>query len=274
MHINIGQPLCAGITITGISIVSVFGLSNISVFGLSNITCSVTGLSNITGHVSTDPISVNWGDQKYVSVIWGNCNCNITVTCSNAQQLAAPTPTPFTSDFTEFTDGFNLQATLEPNEIGIPSEIMILFPEDLPKLQIEVPKIPDIMLRLEKPLPSEIKITGVPESIRLDATDVPTTIRLDTTSLPEAIYLLPKDIPSLIMVDGSDIPRTIKVEGLPSVIELKAPDSIPLSLPENFEIPLVYKGGPIPVRFDISNFSGDTSDQPRFVILPAPCPQA
>ena len=76
------------------------------------------------------------------------------------------------------------------------------------------------------------------------------------------------------MVDGSDIPRTIKVEGIPQVIELKAPDSIPLSLPENFEIPLVYKSGPIPIKFDISNFTGTASDAPRFVILPAPCPQA
>ena len=227
---------------------------------------------NISTTLSILPISisVNWGPTPSLSVNWGSCSCAITVSCVSGDPPAfAPH-----LDFTNFQDGFNLQASIEPNDIGIPSEITVVFPEEMPKVQIEVPEMPNILMKLEKPLPTEIKIVGTPESIKLDATDIPKSILLDATSLPEAIYLLPKNIPDVISIDGSDLPRTIKVEGIPSVIELKAPEYIPLKLPENIEIPLVYKGGPIPVTFDISNFVGAASDAPRFVILPAPCPKA
>jgi hypothetical protein len=255
------------------TIMSVVGLSNaiISAVGLDGHSISVTGMPAtiaVTGMPSA--LTVNWGVVPSINVNWGSCSCAITVSCANTP---APAPAPFTN-LADFSDGLNLNASLESNEIGIPSEITVLFPEELPKFQIEIPKIPDIVMRLEKPLPTEIKITGVPESIRLDTTNMPNSIKLDATSLPEAIYLIAQDVPSIITVDGSDIPRTIKVEGIPQVIELKAPDSIALRLPENFEIPLVFKGDPIPVRFDISNFNGTASESPRFVILPAPCPQA
>ena len=145
----------------------------------------------------------------------------------------------------------------------------------MPKLQIEMPEeMKHITLTLDKPIPTEIEITGIPESIKLDTTDLPKSIKLDTTSLPDVIHLIPHDIPSTIRIDGSEIPRTIKIEGMPQVIELKAPEAIPLKLPENFEIPLVYKGGPVPIQFDVKNFQGADSESPRFFIVPAPCPQA
>ena len=257
-------------------VMSVLGLSNVymSVIGLSNVTMSVIGLSNTFMSViglSNVQCSVNWGNVPSINVNWGSCSCAITVSCaSTASHAFAAAPPDF-----NFQDGFALNAALEPNEIGIPSEITVVFPEDIPDFKVRLPEVmPEIIMKLEKPLPTEIKFTGVPESIKLDATDLPTSIRLDTHTLPEAIYLIPQDIPTVISVDGSDLPRTIKVEGIPAVIELKGPESIPLTVPENLEIPLVYKGGPIPVRFDISHFTGAASDAPRFVILPAPCPQA
>ena len=275
-YVNVGN--IGGIS--NVTVGNIGGISNVTVQaigGISNVTVgAIVGISNVTvgaitgiSHITIDPVSVNWQPVPTVSVVWGNCNCAVTVSCAAASSAFAPA-----LDFADFQDGFNLQANLEPNDIGIPSEINVVFPEIMPEIKVDFPAIPDILMKLEKPLPREIKITGVPETLKLDATDMPSSIRLDTSSLPGVISLIPQNIPDVISIDGSDLPRTIKVEGIPSVIELKAPEFIPLRLPENVEIPLVYKGGPIPVTFDVSNFMGTASDAPRFVILPAPCPQA
>jgi len=42
-----------------------------------------------------------------------------------------------------------------------------------------------------------------------------------------------------------------------------------VKVPDNFEIPLVYRGGPIPVQMDIKNLTGSTDDDtPCFAIIP------
>jgi hypothetical protein len=72
-----------------------------------------------------------------------------------------------------------------------------------------------------------------------------------------------------IKIDASSIPETIKVTGIPESIEVKIPSEIKakLEIPENLEIPLVYKGGPVPIQFDSSNLFG-AEDRPCFALVP------
>jgi hypothetical protein len=73
----------------------------------------------------------------------------------------------------------------------------------------------------------------------------------------------------VIRVDGSEIPDVIKVVGIPDVIEVKMPSEIvaKLEVPENLEIPLVYKGGPVPIQFDTSNLL-EGEERACFALVP------
>jgi hypothetical protein len=181
-----------------------------------------------------------------------------------------------------FVDDFNTQDyDIEINDLGIPSEIKVVVPK-FPEIQVkhDIPEFinirSDLPERIElyqvDALPKEIKIVNeavIPQSIKVDAAEIPNSIKLDTSSLPGMISLVPIDLPSVIRIDGSEIPETIRVVGIPDSIEVKMPSEIVarLEIPENIEIPLVYKGGPVPIQFDASNLMGG-DEQACFALVP------
>jgi hypothetical protein len=238
--------------------------------------------------VSFGPIpalSVDWGEAPSIVVDWGECDCTITVTCAAPPAFAPDkTPLPFAAAMETFED--NTVVTIPtPQALGIPSQIRVVAPEfknisvkhDLPQsIEVIAPNLPSIIniQGPDKPLPHEIKIIGeVPEHIRLDAHELPEAIKLDAADLPTTIVLDAVNLPNKITIDASDIPDKIQVVGIPSAIELKGhiPSEIFLKVPENIEVPLVYRGGPIPVQFDLTKLTDiDTEDTPCFAIIPCP----
>src|SRR5690606_6387546 len=105
-------------------------------------------------------------------------------------------------------------------------------------------------------------------------TNMPSVVKLDASELPRTIMLeIPSNFPSVLKLDASDIPSSIQVTGIPQSIELKGfvPSEIMIKAPENLEVPLVYKGGPIPFEFSSKKFTDGNDDLPCFAFLP--CPQ-
>jgi len=195
-----------------------------------------------------------------------------------------------------FEDSFNynmMSPSFDGNDLGIPSEIKIIAPVNLPHVQmvhdlpteikLRVPKIPDIKIanhdkpiRIEgpiKPLPTQIRIksdVNLPNTIELIADNVPKAIKLDASDVPLAIRLeMPAYFPSIIFLDASGIPATIQVTGVPKSIELlhNLPSYIPLVVPENLEVPLVYKGSPIPIQLTMDNITGENGEN-CFALVP------
>jgi hypothetical protein len=207
------------------------------------------------------------------------------VSCAAAPALMARNP-GLAADWEDFEDGFAMQMKPNVTALGIPNEIKIIAPEfpdirvqhDIPSIiEIKSIKIPEVIQikAPDKPIPSEIHIineTNIPDYIRLDSSDLPSAINVKS-DLPTQINLVPINIPNRIMIDGSDIPDKIQVVGIPSVIEIKGevPSEIFLKMPEDMEIPLVYRGGPIPVQFDLGKL-GDPNEEgpPCFAITPCP----
>jgi hypothetical protein len=181
-----------------------------------------------------------------------------------------------------FVDDFNNDDfDIEINDLGIPSEIKVIAPK-IPDIKVnhDIPEfinvnsdIPQrIVLYQADPIPKEIKIVSdsvIPSIVKVDASGVPKSITIDSSSIPGFISLVAVDIPERIVVDGSSIPEFIKVVGIPESIDVKMPSEIvaKLQMPEDLEIPLVYRGGPVPVQFDNSNLLGG-DDQACFALVP------
>ena len=122
-------------------------------------------------------------------------------------------------------------------------------------------------------IPEEIRLIGeLPSTISIDATGLPTSIKFDSTDLPSVIRLeVPTDFPTKITIDASAIPTEIKVVGIPDAIELKGniPSEINIKIPENLEVPLVYKGDPIRIQMDLKGLTGENGeDLPCFALVP------
>ena len=202
-------------------------------------------------------------------------SCTVTVECGSSG-------TPFRKLDDGFVDDFgNEDFDIEINDIGIPSEIKVAVPK-FPDIKVEhnIPEfininsdIPQrIVLYQADPIPKEIKIINesvMPSVIKIDSSGLRESIKIDASSIPGHIKLIPLNIPESIRLDGSEIPDTIKVVGMPDSIEVRMPSEIvaKLQVPENLEIPLVYRGGPVPIQFDNSNLSG-MDDQTCFALVP------
>ena len=285
----IGISLIEVEPITGISLIEVEPITGISIVEVE----SITGISEISVIWGTPPglsvewgtppgLPVEWGDAPVISVDWGNCNCTINVSCAGAQPGMVQ---PMRTLEETFTDSFE---TINPvvTALGIPSEIVVKTPRFSPiEVKHNVPSTIEIMsanipsvieVHVFENIPNEIHIineTNLPDSIKLNIDDLPSKIVIDGSHIPNSIELVPVNLPSRIIIDASDIPDTIQVVGIPPVIELKGniPSEIFLKLPENIEIPLVYRGGPIPVQFDLGKLSDPTiEDAPCFAIIPCP----
>jgi len=140
---------------------------------------------------------------------------------------------------------------------------------------LEVPHIPET-IQIIGPMisiPSEIKIIGaetIPNEIQL-ISQLPSVIFIECEKIPRSIRLeIPEHLPSMIL-DISRMPTSIQVVGMPSVIEIigNIPSEIMLRAPEDIEIPLVYKGGPVPLRLEYETPTGkDGEDLPCFSLVP------
>jgi hypothetical protein len=177
----------------------------------------------------------------------------------------------------------NPDVEVDAMDLGIPSVIHVVAPKmpdvklvhNLPEsinVRLEVPVIPDIRILPPANFPTEISMLNtVPETIRVDATGLPSVISLDASGVPSVIRLeVPSNFPSTIKLDTSGL-TDIQVKGVPDTIVLKhdLPKEIIVKPAENLEIPLVYRGGPIPIQMDMKNLTGENGeDLPCFAIVP------
>lgn len=188
-------------------------------------------------------------------------------------------------DFFPDADAFRV----EYSSIGVPSEIRILPPE-FPQIRVshDLPQEIKIVagdfdlngtikiVQPDAPIPSEIHVVNkdVPRSIEL-VTTVPSVIRVEH-DLPTRIVVEGLSrIPDTIRLDASDVPDQIRVVGIPETIRLVGPGEIRLTVDEDLEVPLVYRGPPIEVKLDVPKqwLDHDEGDgYPRVKIVPAPCP--
>lgn len=226
---------------------------------------------------------VTFGPAPTISVDWGVppiLSCYVSVICPSSAAAAHSFSAMSLGD--EFIDEFeNDTIQLESESIGIPSEIKIVPPEfpeielkhNLPSsIKVEGLEIPNIIQILGgEEIPHIIRVeSNIPERIVLDASNIPEAIKLDTKDIPEFIKLaIPESWPE-ILINASAIPHEIRVVGIPETIELKGtiPSEITIKAPEDLEIPLVYRGGPIPLEFGVKNFGKDEMDEPCFAIIP------
>ena len=225
-----------------------------------------------------DPPSVtmDWGTPPGISVDWGEpptCSCTMTVTCPGAAAANARAA----SFDDSFQDPF-LSVEMDNSAFAIPNEINLIVPKipnislihDLPTvITVEVPTINDIrIIGPENQIPSEINIFSDIPSIINVFSDIPSIITVDYSNMPTVIRVEFPEFPDL-KIDSSTL-STIQVTGIPDTIELKGniPSEIIIKMQENLEIPLVYKGGAIPVQFDFSTPSGSTGNEPCFKLIP------
>jgi hypothetical protein len=122
---------------------------------------------------------------------------------------------------------------------------------------------------------NDIKLLhNLPMEIKLNSEDIPESIKINSSSIPGVIDLkLDDNFPSVLKIDASSMPESIQVNGIPESIELMGsiPDEIKITVPEDLEVPLVYRGGPIPIKFDETAFkNADGEDFPCFAIVPCP----
>ena len=234
------------------------------------------------GYIPTIKASVEWGSAPEIRVNWGSVptiSCVVAVECPSGNSTTGLRRGLTLDD--NFVDDFNTDDfEIEIGDLGIPSEIKVVAPNfpdirvshDIPSF-IEIKSdIPSrITIYQADVMPKEIHVVAesLPRSIKVDSSSVPTSIAINADSIPGFITLVAPDLPSVIAVDGSSIPDTIRVSGIPDFIEVKMPSEIVarLEVPENLEVPLVYRGDPVPIRFDASVIS-DGEEQMCFALVP------
>ena len=194
----------------------------------------------------------------------------------------------------EFADLFEASETMkvEYETVGIPEEIRIV-PPDLPDVRVVADDMPrSIKLDCaEADIPKSIKIFGpdspIPDSIsfdgpeeinlvykgegiKLDTSDV--SIRLEMPQeIPDKI-IVESHIPERIVLDATDIPDRIILEG-PESIPLFLPEDIavPLKMPENPEVEMVWRGSPVEVKITMDEIIDRDADGRNCVMI-TPCP--
>jgi len=228
--------------------------------------------------------SIEWGPPPEVNINWGTpptISCVVSVECPTSSGGTGPNFRRGMTLDENFVDDFSTEDfDIEVGDLGIPSEIRVVAPK-FPDIQVrhDIPSflevksdIPSrILVYQADAIPKEIRVVAdsLPDAITVDASSVPKSILLDAGAVPGFISVIAPDMPSVIKVDGSGIPDFIKVFGIPESIEVKMPSEIVarLEVPENLEIPLVYRGDPIPVKFEASVISED-GEQMCFALVP------
>jgi hypothetical protein len=234
------------------------------------------------GGAPTITASMEWGEPPQVSIAWGTpptISCVVAIECPTGSTSAQMRRNMTLDD--NFVDDFNTEDfDIEISDLGIPSEIKVVVPK-FPDVQIkhDIPEVinvtSDVPSRItvyqSDIIPKEINVVAdeVPKTIGVDASSIPASIMIDASSVPHVISVVAPELPSVIKIDGSEIPDVIKVVGIPDSIEVKMPNEIVarLEVPENLEVPLVYRGDPVPIKFDSSVISDD-GEQMCFALVP------
>jgi len=258
---------------------------------------------------STIELGLNATDLPKLQVEWNMPEMNIALTLPKRTRMV-PVNDDAIEDFgDEFADLMlaQKQMRVEVEEVGIPEEIRII-PPTMPKVEFEMKDFPRSIkvdtseanipdgIKIygpEVPLPTKIQINGpdkpLPDEIALVNRDVPTTIELiSKTVIPESIIVeLSRDIPNRIVVEtltpiperilleAVGIPTELRVVGIPDTIEVTGfPEFIPLRMPENAQVEMVYRGAPIEVRVDLQPISAnnENGEQAQCVMI-VPCPR-
>lgn len=240
-------------------------------------------------------LEVDWGSPPEMEV---------------AMTFARPVRTPerFAADESlimefgsEFADLFETKQTMkvEYEPVGIPSEIVVLMPEDA-SVKLDASELDERKIKIdasEVNIPTDIKIHGpespIPNSIIFDASELTQaidrlqeleSIKIDVSGIPKTIgVLMEKEIPDTIVVEiPKPIPEKIIVESnIPDKIILEGPTGIPVILPENWEIPVkfpdkmpelevVWKGAPIEVKITMDEIMSRDEDGKQCVMI-LPC---
>ena len=242
----------------------------------------ISAISVEWGEVPQIRASVEWGSAPEISVNWGSAptiSCVVAVECPSPGSSAGFRRNMTLDD--NFVDDFNTDDfEIEIGDLGIPSEIKIVAPK-IPDIHVrhDIPSFIDIKSDIPSRItvyqadvmPKEIRVIAdsIPRAIAVDASSLPESIRIDAGSIPGFISLIAPDMPSVIRVEGYRIPESISITGIPDSIEVKMPSEIVarLEVPENLEVPLVYRGGPVPVQFDSSSLAAD-GEQVCFALVP------
>jgi hypothetical protein len=209
---------------------------------------------------------------------------------------------------TEFADLFNVadHVKVEYETVGIPTEIFVRAPEQMPKIEFDVENMPKIKVDVSDVVFKDIKIFGpdipIPTDIQIHGPEkaIPHEIAVINRGVPETIEVkwaedMPRhldvnvttDFPERILVeqvkpfslDVSNLENlTLKVE--PVIIELKAPEGIQLLPPTSMPpVEMVYNGGPIemkvvPVEFKVSlaeSIIAQSEDGKKNCVMIVPC---
>ena len=292
----VGMQLPSVISIVGCQIPSVISIVGITIpnFITLSLSCCIPSVISL---ICCGPISLlrpDWG----ISLIQPNwaisvvgipsvINCTVTIVCSTVAPAFAMTGLQslgagLNDNFLDDMNNAGSMPEVITQGLGIPSIITIAVPEipairidhDIPtRIQLTLDKIPPMKIEFPEEMPKiQIDVSDLPKTIGIDASEMPKSIFLDASAIPGAILLqVPENFPHQIQIDASSIPANIRVIGIPDSIELKGslPSEIKLTLPEGLEVPLVYKGGPIPIKFDETMFqNADGEDAPCFAIIP------
>jgi hypothetical protein len=271
------------ITLIGIEDISLIGISDISLIGISDI--SLIGISDISLIGISDISLIGISDISLIGIsdisLIGISDISLIDTLSDISLIDT------LSDITLIgIEDISLIGISDISLIGI-RDISLIVPTIMvsvvcsspaPLMALNVDEDTDIILdqktKVEK-TSDEIKIIhNLPMEIELNSENIPESIKIDSSDIPGVIDLkLDNNFPSVLKIDASGIPENIQVTGIPESIELKGiiPDIINISAPEDLEIPLVYRGGPIPIKFDETAFKNeDGEDFPCFAIVPCP----
>ena len=220
---------------------------------------------------------------------------------------AVKTPTMFAVDpdlrnefGEEFSDLFEASGkiSVEYEPVGIPTEIRVIAPELPDNIKLNVDDLPkEILLKAEGVnLPEYIRIFGpeepIPTVINFAPHNIPDEIdliykgdgiplRIDESSIPKMVLEVSKPIPERIIVDmPKPIPDTIRVQFDPIVLE--APSAIPLVLPKDIGLPvifpekmpeveMVWRGAPIEVKVSLQEAMSKDPDGKKNCVMIVPC---
>jgi hypothetical protein len=259
-----------------------------------NVTVTIdgSGVPSCISMCNSGGLAVDWGSPPTLNVAFVHQLENQR-TSSRYTQEDLDMMKELGDDYRDFfPDADPNSFEVEYSSLGIPSEIKIVAPE-FPKIQLahDLPQEIRIVngdfdldgtikiLSPDVPIPTEIQVINqnIPTSIELIA-DIPSIIHVEHTIPNKIIVESISEIPSVIRLDGSEIPDQIKVVGIPDTIELVFPQKeIKLTIDDDLEVPLVYRGAPIELKIDMpkSWLNGDDEDDdyPRVKIVPAPCPK-
>ncbi len=249
-------------------------------------------------------LSLNAHDMPSLDVNWGSIpEMNIALTMPTRTKrvpLNGQALEDFGDEYGDLLHAQN-QTYVEVEEIGIPEEIRII-PPTMPKVEFDTRDFPrsikvdssDVQIpeniRVfgpEVPIPDRIQIAGpntpLPEEIQIVNRNVPEEIELVVNDpirveldreIPDKIVIEAPNLPEKILLEAVGIPDQIEVSGIPDSIEVTGfPEFIPLKMPDNPEIEMVYKGAPIEVKVDLQPIMAqqDANGNPKNCVMIVPC---